>query len=630
MFGLNGKILHVDLTNERFDIEEPDEKFYRKYVGGSCLGAYYLLKNMTANIDPLDERNVIVFSVSPTTGAAISGASRHCVTTKSPLTNTIASSEAGGYWAPEFKFTGFDAIVIKGKASKPVYLWIHDDSYELKDATNVWGKVTGEAQSIIRAELDDQKARIALIGPGGENLVKYACISNELGHFNGRNGMGAVMGSKNLKAIAVRGSKKPIFHNHDKIQEIAKTAANRVKEIPSAAAFKELGTNQNFEGHTPMGGVPTRNWTSGTFENVEKINAQALKNTVLKKTGTCWACFQSCKRIVEVKEPPYVDPAYGGPEYETVGMCGSNLGIDDLVGISKINELCSKYTLDTISTGGTIGFAMECFEKGIITVKDTDGLELNFGNTEAVIKLVEMIAKREGIGDLLAEGTARVADVWGPEAKKFAVHVKGKEFPAHMPQVKASLALAYACLPYGPDHVSSEHDPAIASEPISDRLKGLGFDSAEDPTELNYEKSKLVWITQCDYSIVDSFSICQFIFGHWTIMNLDDLVEFINAATGWNTNLYELMQVGQRRIQMMHAFNQREGFSTIEDMLPEKLFSPLNNIGPSAGFKVDKDDFLKAREYYYELAGWNPETGKVSIGRLRELGLDWVNDLLVK
>lgn len=623
--GYNGRILHVNLTTGKFLVEEPDELFYRRYIGGSCIGAYYLLKNMSPGIDPLDEKNIMVFAVSPVTGAAVSGTARHSVTSKSPLTNTIASSEAGGYWAPEFKFTGFDAVVITGKSSKPVYLWIHDGEYEIRDAQNVWGKITGDAQRIIRQELDDDSVRIAMIGPGGENLVKYACISNELGHFNGRNGMGAVMGSKNLKAIAVRGSRKPQFHDDKKIQQIALEGARRVKQDPGAAAFKELGTSQNFEWHTPIGGVPTRNWTSGTFEDVEKINAHALKNTVLKKSGSCWACAQSCKRVVEIKD--YVDPAYGGPEYESAAMCGSNLGIGDMTKISKINELCSKYTLDTISLGGTIGFAMECYEKGIITSSDTGGLELNFGNAEAAIGLVELIAKREGIGDLLAEGTARVAERWGDKAKELAVHVKGKEFPAHMPQVKASLALSYACLPYGPDHVSSEHDPSIAAEPISYKLLGLGIDRPEDIAVLNYEKSRLFWVTQCDYSIIECLSLCQFIFGHWTIMDLNELVEFVNAVTGWNTNLYELMLIGQRRIQMFHAFNLREGITPKDDTLPEKLFKPLDNNGPSAGRKVDRQDFNKSKEMYYKLAGWDTETGKISEERLLELGLEWINNV---
>lgn len=626
--GFAGKILHVNLSTEEFRVEEPDEKFYRKYMGGSLIGGYYVFNNTTAKIDALSEENVLAFSVGPATGAAISGASRHAVTSKSPLTNTIASSEAGGYWAPEFKFSGFDALIIRGKSKKPVYLWIHDGEYEIRDAEKLWGKVTKETQNIIREELGDDKIRVAVIGPGGENLVRYACIVNELAHFNGRNGMGAVMGSKNLKAIAVRGSRKPEFYNNEKIQELAKRAMKKVQEDSFASTFKELGTNQNFEWHTPIGGVPTRNWSSGTFEAVEKINAEAIRNTVLKRTGTCWSCAQACKRVVEVKEAPFVDPSYGGPEYETTAMCGSNLGISNLITICKINEICNKYTLDTISCGGTIGFAMNCFEKGIITTKDTGGLELNYGNEDSVLKLVEMIGKGEGFGKILGEGTARVAEIWGSEAKKLAVHVKGKELPAHMPQVKASLALAYACLPFGPDHVSSEHDGAISEDPISNNLRGLGFDQPQNITELNEEKSKFVWATQCGYSAVDTLSLCQFIFGHWTLFNFNELVDFVNAVTGWETNLYELMLVGQRRIQLFRAFNQRDGFTSAEDVLPDRLFQPLDDIGPSAGFKVSEEDFLKARSMYYALAGWDEITGLVPDTKLKEMGLDWaIGDL---
>lgn len=627
MNGYAGRILHVDLSKSSFHVEEPNEKFYRKYVGGSLLGGYYVYRNVPAKIDPLQEENVLVFSLGPTTGAAMSGASRHSVTSKSPLTNGISSSEAGGYWGPELKFAGFDAIVIYGKASKPVYLWIHDGKYELRSAEHLWGLITKPTQQRIREELNDEKIRVACIGPAGENLVRYANITNELAHFNGRNGMGAIMGSKNLKAIAVRGTGKPQFHDVDAIQEMSKQAAKLVRENDFAAEFKALGTNQNFEWHTPIGGVPTRNWSSGTFEGVEKINAKAIKETVLKRSGTCWACSQSCKRVVEIKESPFVDPVYGGPEYETTGMCGSNLGIDDLKIISKLNEICNKYTMDTISCGGTIGFAMDCFERGIIDKEITGGIDLRFGNGDAALQIFEMIGKGEGIGKLLGQGTARVAEAWGSEAKKLAVHVKGKEFPAHMPQVKASLALAYACLSIGPDHVSSAHDGDIGEEPISYKLKGLGFDEAQDTRDLNDEKSKLFWITQCGFSAIDTLSICQFIFGHWTLFDLNQLVDFVNAATGWDTNLYELMLIGQRRIQLFKAFNQREGFTSNDDVLPEKLYQPLANIGPSAGYSINKSDFDEAKRLYYAYAGWDPNTGEIKPTKLKEMGLEWALEL---
>ncbi|MBS4023232.1 MAG: aldehyde ferredoxin oxidoreductase family protein [Dethiobacter sp.] len=626
--GYAGKILHVDLNDRSFTIEKPDEKFYRKYVGGACLGAYYVLKGMEAGIDALDPRNIIVFAISPTTGAAISGASRHCVTSKSPLTGTIASSEAGGYWGPELKFSGFDAIVLKGKAERPVYLWVHNGEVEIRDASNLWGSTTGEAQDILKRELNDEKIRVAQIGPAGENLVRYACITNELAHFNGRNGMGAVMGSKNLKAIAVRGTIQPEFNDKDAIIKMARYGSEKVKNDAFYSMFRELGTNLNVAWLQPIGGLPTKNWNLGVFEDAEKITAEALRDTYLKKSGTCWACSQSCKRVVELKGPYEVDPKYGGPEYETVGMCGSNLLIGDLAVISKINELCNKYGVDTISFGGTVGFAMECFEKGILTTGDTDGVELKFGNGDAVIKLVEMVGKREGFGNELAEGTYRLAKKLGPEAELMAVTVKGKEFPAHMPHVKASLAIAYACNSFGPDHQSSEHDPSIAGEPFGTSIRGLGFEVPQNPAELNYEKSKLVAYTQRAYSLLDALSVCMFCFNFWTIYNYNDLVNFVNSVTGWDTNLWELLRVGERRLNMFKAFNQREGFDSKDDVLPERLFKPLDDQGATGGWKIDKEEFIKARDDYYYLAGWDSDTGKVTAEKLRELGLEWVAELM--
>lgn len=626
--GYCGKILHVDLTNESFLVEQPDEKFYRKYLGGSCLGTYYVLNGMKAGADPLGEENVIVFSVGPFTGASISGASRHCVTSKSPQTGTIAASEAGGYWAPELKFAGFDAVVIKGKSKKPVYLWIHDGEYELKDASRIWGQVTGESQRIIREELGDSKVRVAQIGPGGEKLVKYACIVNELAHFNGRNGMGAVMGSKNLKAVAVRGKDMPDFFNKDELNALSKRGAQKVKEDPGYISFKELGTNVCTDEHIGTGGLPTRNWSSGVFEEADKLTSQAWRDSIIKP-GTCYACAQSCKRHVDQEKTDEVDASYGGPEYETVGICGSNLGISDHVAICKINEICAKYTIDTISFGGTVAFAMDCFENGIITTEDTGGLKLKFGNAEAAIKLAELTGKREGFGDLIAEGSMRLAKMWGPKAEKYAVHVKGKEFPAHMPQVKASLSLAYATVPFGADHVSSQHDATIGSEPLPYQMTGIGFDRAEDPAELNMEKSKFYWRTQVAYSAIDTASVCVLAFGFWTIFDFDDLVNAINAATGWKMNMYELMMIGERRLQMMKAFNVREGFGIEDDVLPEKMFVPLKG-GVTDGALIDKEAFFKTRDLYYELAGWNKKTGIPEGARLRALNLEWVIDFLAR
>jgi len=622
MKGYSGKILHVDLSTRSFAVEQPDEKVYRKYLGGSCLGVYYVMKEMKAGTDPLSEGNVIVFSVGPLAGSQISGTARHSVTGKSPLTGAIGASEAGGYWAPELKFAGFDAIVVKGKASGPAYLWVHDGEFELRDASKVWGKVTGEAEAIIAEELGDERVRILQIGPAGENLVKYANIANERAHFNGRNGMGAVMGSKNLKAIVVRGTGRPDFFDKASINEFARRGAQKVKNDQGYIDFREAGTNVCADEHLVTGGLPTRNWSSGTFESGENFSSQAWRDDLIKP-GTCYACAQSCKRHVDPENIAGLERAYGGPEYETVGTCGSNLGIGDRAAVGRINELCSKFAMDTISFGGTVGFAMECFEKGLLTREQTGGLDLRFGNVDAVLRLAEMTARREGFGDLVADGTARLAKRLGPEAEKLAVHVKGKEFPAHMPQLKGSLALAYALVPYGPDHVSSQFDATIGAEPLPYQMLGIGFDRTEDPAELNYEKSKLFWRTQCAYSLFDTLPVCVLTFSFWTIYDLGDLVDIVNSATGWKTNLHELLMVGERRLHMMRAFNAREGFGIADDVLPEKMFTPLRG-GISDGATVDREAFYRTRDYYYELAGWNKQTGIPEDGRLRALNLDWV------
>ncbi len=631
MKGYWGKILHIDLADEKFTVEEPEEAFYRKYIGGACMGAFYLMKHMDAAVDPYAPENLLVFSLSSMTGAPISGNARHCVTSKSPLTGTIASSEGGGYWAPELKFSGYDALVIKGKAKNPVYLWIHNGEYELRDASSIWGSITGEAQDAIRKELGDNKVRVALIGPAGEKLVRYAGIVNELKHFNGRNGMGAVMGSKNLKAVAVRGTMKPEFHDLETIRDMAKTAVDKVNNDEFFSLFKKHGTTLNVEWNSPAGGLPTKNWTAGTFEEQDKLRGETYYKKMMKNPGTCWACVQSCKRNVKpgIEKPYSIDERYGGPEYETIGMCGSNLLISDLHAISKANEYASKYGIDTISLGGTIGFAMECFERGILSREDTGGIDLKFGDGELLIKLTEMVGKREGFGDLLAEGTFLMARKIGAEAERIAVTVKGKEFPAHMPRTKASLALAYACNGFGPDHVSSDHDPGIGTDPIGETMQGMGFYDAVDPVELNFEKAKLFAYSQRYYSALDSFTVCNFCFNTWSIYNFQDLVECIRATTGWQYTLYELMLLGERRVNLVRAFNQREGFGRRDDMLPERLFmDPLDDNGPSKGRTIDRDEFVQARDHYYNINGWNPDTGNPSETKLKELGLGWVIDII--
>lgn len=631
-FGYNGKILRVDLTGKKISVDEPSEYFYRTYGGGSCLGAYYLLKELKPGIDPLSADNLLIFTGSVVTGVPAPGFARSAIVSKSPLTGTIGESQAGGFFGPELKFAGYDAIVIKGKAEKPVYLSIRDGEVEIKDAAHLWGKTTGEAQAIIRKELDDEHVIVALIGQAGESLVKYACVLNNLKHAYGRMGMGAVMGSKNLKAIAVRGHKAVEMKDRETLLRLAKHFSTNFKEeSPDNAGLNDLGTAQYVIGQNEDGQLPTKNFQTGYLERAGSLSGQKMKETILIDREGCYACPVKCKRIVKAEEPFAVDPIYGGPEYETIGMLGSNCGIDDLVAVCKGNELCNKYGLDTISTGSAIAFAMECYENGIITKEDTEGVELRFGNVEAMLETIEKITRREGIGDILAEGVERAVEKYGAGAKKFAMHVKGQEFPAHMPRAKGQLALSYALSPLGADHLVTEHDTAFvpgAPSFFSDRVKPLGVQEPLEMRSIDHNKVRRFLYFQNVFSLLDTLTLCFFTFAPVRYFTFDELVEMVNAITGWQTSLWELLKLGERRVVMFRAFNVREGFTSEDDWLPERMFEPIQT-GPREGQKVDKGELKKAIKLYYEMAGWDAD-GVPTNGKLAELDLFWITDELAK
>ncbi|MEM2260367.1 MAG: aldehyde ferredoxin oxidoreductase family protein, partial [Candidatus Methanomethylicaceae archaeon] len=407
--GYNKKIVRIDLANEKISIEEVDDYIYRMYLGGRGLGAYFLFKELKPKIDPLSSENKLIFATGILTGVPLPGFSKYSVVSKSPLTNSFGEAEAGGFFGPELKFAGFDALIIEGKSEKPVYLWINNGKIEIRDAKHLWGKTTKDTQEEIRKELNDKLIRVASIGLAGENLVRYACIINELKYVNGRSGLGAVMGSKKLKAIAVRGHKRIKYKNEEKIRELIKWVAENWKNFPGTVARNTYGTSIGVMVNNKIGILPTKNFQGGYFEKAEEISGEKMKETILIKTEGCYACPIRCKRVVKGKEPYVTDPDYGGPEYETVAAFGSLCYIDDLNAIALANQMCNAYGLDTISTGCVIAFAMECYENNILTKNDTNGLDLKFGNKEAMLKLIEMIAKREGIGDLLAEGVMRAS-----------------------------------------------------------------------------------------------------------------------------------------------------------------------------------------------------------------------------
>jgi aldehyde:ferredoxin oxidoreductase len=620
-FGYNGKILHVDLTNKSTTIENPGENFYRKYIGGSALGMYYLLKRTPQNADPLGPENVLVFADSILTGVPIAGLSRITVTAKSPLTGLAGDSQSGGFFPAELKFAGFDAVVIKGKADSPVYLSIINGKAELRSAQKLWGKITKEVESLIREELQDDRVQIIQCGIAGENAVLFASILSMSNRVNGRNGMGAVMASKNLKAIAVRGKRKPEIADPKRLNEIAKWGT---EEFSHSDIYElgVLGTPSVVEPQNSVGGLPAYNWRSGHFENYAPLDGKAMEKTILKGRDTCYACIVRCKRVVEIVDEKYpVDPYYGGPEYETIATLGSLCGIDDLEAVSYANQLCNMYGLDTMSCGGTIAWAMDCYENGLITKEDTGGLDLSYGNIDAIRTLPKLIATRQGFGDVLADGSARASKIIGKGSEKLLVTVKNQEYPAHMPQVKHSLALIYAVNPFGADHQSSEHDPGYIDYP--ERMAEIGLMDPQPETILNEEKARFTFITQCAFAFMDSVNACQFVYGpSFQLFGMKDLAEIVSVVTGWDFSVKELLEVGERRINMMRFFNAREGVGRELDTLPEKIQQPLLG-GESDGYSVTLDAVEQAKDWYYEMAGWDIRTGNPDDAKLKQLGLEW-------
>ncbi len=631
--GYNGKILHVNLTTRDIEIEEPDLAFYRKYMGGSAMGMYYLFKNMPAGVDPLGPDNVLALMASVITGAPISGQSRMTATAKSPLTDCIGDAQSGGFFPAELKFAGFDGIVIKGKADSPVYLWIHDGEVELRDASHLWGKITGEAEAIIQEEHGDKNIEVLQIGPAGENLVRYAAIMTMSNRAFGRTGMGAVMGAKNLKAIAVRGKNKPTIADRKKLLELTKWG---VKALPdsNAAGLAKYGTAETVAAQHQVGGLPTYNFNSGVFDGWEPIDGITMYDTILvgadkgmqntKGRDTCYSCTVRCKRVVEIKEGPHqVDPHYGGPEYETLATFGSYCGIDNLAAVSKANEYCNKYGMDTISCGATIAWAMEAYTEGKLTTEDTGGLELNFGDADLMVELTKMIGEREGFGDLLAEGSARAAEKIGRGTEAYLIVSKKQEAPAHMPQKKPTLSIIYAANPFGADHQSSEHDSGYKAYP--ERMEQIGLTNPQSSRGINEEKVRYAMTTQWGYSALDSVNVCQFVYGAaWQLFDMNQLLRTINAITGWDVSMKELQELGERRVNMMRAFNAREGIGRENDTLSEKMFKKGLKGGRTDGVKIDYEEWSEMMDHYYRLSGWDVETGNPSHEKLESLGIGWV------
>jgi len=615
--GITATLLHIDLTSRTTRMEEVPEVTVRKYLGGGALAAHILLRELRPGVEPLGPDNVLVLMTSLINGLSLSGTNRYTAAAKSPLTGGYGESEAGGWWGPELRAAGWDGVVVHGKAERPTYLWIKDDRIEFRDAAAYWGRLSGEVQDGLEAELGDKRIRVLQCGVSGERGVRFAAIVNQLKHFHGRSGLGAVMGSKNLKAIVVRGSKPPAASDKDSAKQKLvwfKDHYDRGKD-----RFHQLGSSAGVLALEAGGILPTRNFRDGSFEGARDISGQKMRDTILVNRGTCYACAVACKREVEVKELG-VTPKYGGPEYETLAATGSLCGINDLNALALINQLYAQYVLDSISTGAVIAFAMECYEQGLVTTSMTGGLELTWGNVDATIALIHQIGKREGFGRLLGEGVKRAAAELGRGAERFALHVKGQELPMHDPRGKKGLSLAYALSPTGADHMEAPHDPLYAGfHPQGHPLGVLGLIEPLDPLDLDARKVRAFFETQKVWSFYNSVGMCDFVGAPLNVMELTPLVDYVNGVTGWNMSLYEAMKVGERNNTLARVFNNREGFGPGDDILPDRLHEGIGN-GALKGSKVDRDQFLAARRTYYEMAGWDA-SGRPTVTKLAELGI---------
>jgi aldehyde:ferredoxin oxidoreductase len=614
--GYHGKVLRVDLSNGKSNTERIDDSFCRKYLGGAGFVAHYLITETKSNIDPLGPDNKLIFATGPLTGLNFGGSARHTVGAKSPLTGGIAKSEAGEHWGAQFKRAGYDALIIEGRAKAPVYLSIHNGEIEIKDAGHIWGKDTKDTQETIRSELGDGGARLAMIGPAGENRVRYACLMHGPFDAAGRGGTGAVMGSKNLKAVAVRGNRMPATADSEGVQGIRHWLRENMDRL---RGFSDFGTGAALPSFEKLGNLPVRNFRDGGFPNASAISAVVMKEKIGVGMEGCFACPVRCKKVVEFHEPYPADRAYGGPEYETLGALGSACGIEDLKAVVRGGQLCNAFSLDTISTGVTIAFAMECYENGLLTTEDTGGIDLKFGNADGMLRVIEAIARREGIGDLLAEGASRVAKRIGRGAEAFAMHVKNLEIPMHEPRLNKALGLGYMVNPHGADHTASmieiffrtsgEHPSVITPDAAALGLEPAPF------ADIGPKKVALFRAFQMHRIFLDSLVICLFL-----PYSFKQLVGLLASVTGWDTSVMEQSRVTERILTLCRMYNLREGLTAADDQLPPRFFQPTQG-GPLSDRALTPEEMEKAKRYYYYLMGWD-EKGVPIPEKLEELGID--------
>ncbi|MEM2110943.1 MAG: aldehyde ferredoxin oxidoreductase family protein [Candidatus Bathyarchaeia archaeon] len=613
MYGYMGKILYIDLARKKFHTENLTTEFCKKYIGGIGFIARLLLDHTPPKLDPYSPDNPLIFAVGPFGGTIFPNSNKLQVGAKSPLTGFIGEAASSSFWAQQFKQAGYDVMVIKGKSDSPCYIFIDDETVSFHDATDLWGLSVHETDRTLKESLGDETISVACIGLAGENLVPMACISNDIRRHAGRTGLGAVMGSKKLKAIAVRGTKTVNVANIDRLMEISLDYSEKSRG-PSEELFWRYGTPGIVPVLQSQGILPTRNWRQATFEHAEEIGGEFMMKNYVRKIVACSSCAVACDHICNVKEGPYAN-SVATINYESLYAFGPECGVYHFPAIIEATELCDYYGLDSISTGVTIGWAMECFERGLITEQQTNGLKLNFGNYDAMIELIHLIVKRQGIGNLLADGVKKASEKLGKGSEHFAMHIKGLELPGYDLRGLKTAAIGFAVCARGGCHERS-CGPFI--ELLGERPLGL---AGVDRFKLEKGRGKIIVMGENYNAIMDSLIYCKF--GRKFFTNAFD--EFANAytlITGIEMSPRELFVAGERIVNMRKIFNIYQGWTRADDHLPPRImYDPIPD-GLSKGSRVTPEEFKLGIEDYYQERGWDVNTGIPTEDKLKELGLE--------
>ncbi len=603
----------IDLSRKKVIKQLFNQDLVLEFIGGRGINSAILYEEVPAGTDPYSPYNRIIFGTGPLTGTLSPGSGRYTVTSKSPLTGIHGDSNAGGFWGPELRFAGYDHLIIQGKSNKPVYLWVNDDSIEIRDASHIWGKTTWETDLIIKEELEDSDIQVASIGPAGENLVRYACIINNLWRAAGRTGMGAVMGSKNLKAVAVRGTRPVDVAKPGKLIKYIEELNDLILADPAYSLWSKYGSPGLVNPANMMGILVTENDRRSTFADAEKISGETFSEKYAVKSSACFNCPMHCGHFYVASNESLTFG--GGPQFAALANLGSRCDNSDIESILKMNSICNQQGIDVCSAGVALSFTMECFERGIVTHEDADGIELDWGNSQSMILMLQKIVHREGLGDILAEGAWRASQIIGKNSHRYAMTIKGADSPDYDPRALKGWGLAYAVSTRGGDHLRALPALELLNDP--EEYKKLGLPIAGD--RFSYDKKAVLVKWHEDVrAMADSLEICKFL-TRTTLLSPKYLTRLLELVTGISITADELLRAGEKIINIERMFCVREGISRQHDRLPERYLKEPLPDGPG---KEETIDIEKMLDEYYTEREWDLKTGIPKNKKINNLGLD--------